>query len=55
MVEIIILDRELIYHITRRKDTYLLIQYNIKSKRAWFRTLSMSKRKPIALDRVINL
>lgn len=55
MVEKIILDRELIYQICRRKDNILVITYNKKNKRAWFITETMTKRKPIALDRVIEL
>ena len=55
MVEKIIKDRELIYNLTRRKDNSLLIQYNIRNKRAWFKTETMIKRKPIALSRVIEL
>lgn len=55
MVEKIILDRKLIYQISRRKDKILIIQYNTRNKRAWFITETMTKRKPIALDRVIEL
>ena len=55
MVEKIITDRDLIYQLTRRKDTKLVIQYNLKNKRAWFQTESMLKRKPIEIKRVINL
>ena len=55
MVEKIIKDRNLIYQITRRKDNSLIIQYNTKNKRAWFKTETMLKRKPIELSRVIGL
>ena len=55
MVEKIILDRELIYRITRRKDSVLVIQYNTRNKRAWYKTDAMAKRKPISLSRVIDL
>lgn len=55
MVEKIILDRKLIYQISRRKDKILIIQYNTRNKRAWFITETMTKRKPIALARVIEL
>ncbi len=55
MVEKIITDRNLIYQLTRKKDNKLIIQYNTKNKRAWFKTESMLKRKPIEIKRVINL
>lgn len=55
MVEKVITDRNLIYKITRRKDKKLIIQYNLKNKRAWFRTDSMFKRKAIDINRVIYL
>lgn len=55
MVEKIITDRILIYQLTRKKDNKLIIQYNIKNKRAWFQTDSMLKRKPIEIKRVIDL
>lgn len=55
LVEKIILDRQLIYHITRRKDTVLIIQYNTRNKRAWYKTDTMTKRKPISLSRVVDL
>jgi hypothetical protein len=55
MVEKLITDRNIIYQLTRRKDNKLIIQYNKKNKRAWFKTESMLKRKPIELKRVINL
>ena len=55
MVEKVITDRNLIYKITRRKDKKLIIQYNLKNKRAWFRTDSMFKRTAIDINRVISL
>ena len=55
MVEKIIKDRKLIKYLTNRNDSYLTIQYNIRNKRAWFKTESMIKRKPISLSRVIDL
>ena len=55
MVEKIIKDRKLIKYLTNRDDSYLTIQYNIRNKRAWFKTESMIKRKPICLSRVIDL
>ena len=55
MVEKVITDRNLIYKITRRKDKKLIIQYNLKNKRAWFRADSMFKRKAIDINRVISL
>lgn len=55
MVEKLILDKNIIYNLTKRKDEKLLIQYNEKNKRAWFKTESMLKRKPIDITRIINL
>ena len=55
MVEKLILDKNIIYNLTKRKDEKLVIQYNEKNKRAWFKTESMFKRKPIDITRVINL
>lgn len=55
MVEKIIKDKNVIKSLTNRDDNYLIIQYNIKNKRAWFKTESMIKRKPIGLSRVIDL
>lgn len=55
MVEKIITDRDLIYQLTRKRDSKLVVQYNIRNKRAWFQTESMLKRKPIEIKRVINL
>lgn len=55
VVEKVITDREIIYKITKRKDSKLVIQYNPKNKRAWFQTDSMFKRKAIDINRVIFL
>lgn len=55
MVEKIINDKKLIKKLTNREDNCLMIQYNIKNKRAWFKTNSMPKRKSIELSRVIEL
>lgn len=55
MVEKIIKDKNLIKILTNRDDKYLIIQYNLRNKRAWFKTESMIKRKPICLSRVIDL
>lgn len=55
MVEKIIKDKNIIKSLTNRDDNYLIIQYNTKNKRAWFKTESMVKRKPILLSRVIDL
>ena len=55
MVEKVITDKMLIYQVTRRRDNRLVIQYNQKSKRAWFQTDSMLTQKPIEIKRVINL
>lgn len=55
MVEKIINDKNLIKKLTNREDNYLIVQYNIKNKRAWFKTETMEKRKPIELSRVIEL
>lgn len=55
MVEKRIIDQDIIYRLTRRKDTILIIKYNTKNKRAWFQTESMSKRKAIDISRIVNL
>ena len=55
MVEKIITNKNVIKSLTNRDDNYLVIQYNTKNKRAWFKTESMIKRKPIGLSRVIDL
>lgn len=55
MIEKVITDKNIIYKLTKRKDSKLLIQYNIQNKRAWFKTESMQKRKPIEINRVISL
>ena len=55
MVEKIIKDKNVIKSLTNRDDNYLIIQYNTKNKRAWFKTNTMLKRKPIGLSRVIDL
>lgn len=55
MIEKIITDKNVIKSLINRETKYLIIQYNLKNKRAWFKTNSMSKRKPIALSRVESL
>ena len=55
MVKKIITDKNLIKYLTNREDEYLVIEYNIRNKRAWFKTETTPKRKPIALSRVIEL
>ena len=55
MVEKIIKDKNIIKYISNRDDEYLILQYNVKNKRAWFKTNTMPKRKPICLSRVIDL
>jgi len=55
MVEKVIIDKNVIKSITNRNDRCLVIQYNLKSKRAFFKTENMVKRKPIELSRVIEL
>ena len=55
MIEKIITDRNIIYQLTRRKDTKLFIQYNEKNKRAWFKTDTMLKRKPIEIKKDIKI
>lgn len=55
MIKKIITDKKLIRYLTNREDNYLVIEYNVRNKRAWFKTESMQKRKPIALSRVIEL
>lgn len=55
MVKKIITDKKLIKYLTNREDNYLVIEYNIRNKRAWFKTESMPKRKVIDINRVVNL
>ena len=55
MVKKIITDKNLIKYLTNREDNYLVIEYNVRNKRAWFKTESMQKRKPIALSRLTFL
>lgn len=55
MVEKVIFDKNIIYKLTKRTDNKLTIQYNLKSKRAFFKTDTMLKRKSICIDRVINI
>lgn len=54
MVKKIITDKKLIKYLTNREDEYLVIEYNKKYKRAWFKTESMPKRKAIDINRVVN-
>ena len=55
MVRKIIFDSKLIMSIIGKKADMLIIEYNVKNKRAFYKTNSMKKRKPICIDRVINL
>ena len=55
MVEKKINNRDIIKKLVNRNDNTMLIQYNTRNKRAWFKTNSMIKRKAIDLSRVINL
>lgn len=55
MVKKIITDKKLIRYLTNREDNYLVIEYNVRNKRAWFKTKPNIQRKPIALSRVIEL
>lgn len=55
MVEKVIFDKNIIYKLTKRVDDKLIIQYNLKNKRAFFKTDKMSKRKAICIDRIINI
>lgn len=55
MIEKVIFDKNIIYKLTKRTDNKLIIQYNLKNKRAFFKTDKMPKRKPIDLSRVIEL
>ncbi len=55
MVEKIVTDKRLIRGIINRDAKYLIIQYNTRNKRAWFRTDTMTQKKAISLSRVINL
>jgi len=55
MVRKIITDKNLIRYLTNRNDNYLIIEYSLRFKRAWFQTETMFKRKPIDLSRVVDL
>ena len=55
MVKKIITDRKIIRLLVNRTDNVLIIEYNINSKRAWYKTETMLKRKAIDLSRVIDL
>lgn len=55
MVKKIITDKNLIRYLTNREGEYLVIEYNIRYNRAWFKTETMPKRKPIDINRVVNL
>lgn len=55
MVKKIIVDKKIIKDLINRNDKILVIEYNKKNKRAWFKTETMTKRKAIDLSRVINL
>lgn len=55
MVEKVIFDKNIIYKLTKRNDNKLIIQYNLKNKRAFFKTDKMTERKAICIDRVINI
>ena len=55
MVEKVIFDKNIIYKLTKRNDDKLIIQYNKKNKRAFFKTDTMYKRKSICIDRVTGL
>ena len=55
MVEKVICDKNVIYKLTKRNDNKLIIQYNLKNKRAFFKTENMIKRKAICIDRVLGL
>lgn len=55
MVKKIIIDKNLIRYLTNREDEYLVIEYNMRYNRAWFKTETMLKRKPISLSRLTFL
>lgn len=55
MVKKIITDKNLIRYLTNREDEYLVIEYNTRYNRAWFKTETMLKRKPISLSRLTFL
>lgn len=55
MVRKIITNKKLIRVLTNRSDSYLIIEYSLRYKRAWFQTETMIKRKAIDLSRVVNL
>jgi len=55
MIEKVIFNKNIIYKLTKRNDNKLIIQYNLKSKRAFFKTDKMAERKAICIDRVLGL
>lgn len=55
MVKKIITDRQMIRMLVNRDDNILIIEYDTNSKRAWYKTETMLRRKAIDLSRVINL
>ena len=55
MVEKVIFDKNIIYKLTKKTDDKLIIQYNLKNKRAFFKTDKMTERKAICIDRVLGL
>jgi hypothetical protein len=55
MTEKIINDKDLIKKIVGKDAKTLVIQYDIKSRTAYFKTETMPKRLPIDISRVKNL
>lgn len=55
MVKKIILDKELIYNLIHKSCDVLVIKYNTKNKRAFYKTNLVDEYYPIEIGRVINL
>jgi len=55
MTERIICDKELIRKLVRKDAKTLVIQYDKKSKKAYYKTETMPKRLPIDISRVKDL
>lgn len=55
MTEKIITDRDLIKKIVGKDANQLVIQYDKKTKRAFFKTETMPRRLPIHISRVKDL
>lgn len=55
MVKKIILDKELIYKLIHQNCDVLVVKYNIKNRRAFYKTNFKEEYYPIEIERVINI